>query len=73
MEKLKPCPFCGNDAAQSYTKLQSSRCPDVAWYGVVTCIACGAKIESWSGYESQIKAKEEATKLWNRRVESVSK
>lgn len=54
MEKLKPCPFCGNEAEINGR--------DRLHYWFAQCIECGA---TQYGKET----KEEAIEAWNRRTE----
>ena len=57
MTDLKPCPFCGGEAAEDEEDQRFTRYP---YY--VECHNCGARSDEW-------KTKKEAIDAWNRRVE----
>lgn len=56
MEKLKPCPFCGDDKPYVYQSL--TRAGRVS---AVNCSKCGAR-------GAQKKKAEDAVELWNHRI-----
>ena len=73
MNELKPCPFCGNEVNIEKIPL---------WYGngrgysgcyefKIKCDNCGCTVhqpKTDSVYRSEEKARENAIKAWNRRV-----
>lgn len=61
MIDLKPCPFCGGDAAIGQAAIGSKKYP--VWW--VRCKRCGATTAS-HGSEG---GEENAVKAWNRRTD----
>lgn len=59
--KLKPCPCCESDEVIYFKKTRNR--------GYVTCIACGMRTKGCGNYENKddLKWRERATILWNRR------
>lgn len=55
MDKLKPCPFCGNKQVKSTVTLEN--------VGIVFCHKCGGQLRY---YGDEMKARE----LWNRRADN---
>lgn len=61
MAELKPCPFCGSNAAyiaKNYLGQHYARCPD-----------CGAVV--WGKDTDETITEKEAAKTWNRRTDGV--
>ena len=54
MDKLKPCPFCGNRDVRAILSRKE--------VGMVACYVCGGQVRYYG-------CKEEAIKIWNRRAD----
>lgn len=69
-EKLKPCPFCGNDFLGVYT-VHGSAEDLFTWEGYVTCHNCNAKGKHFYtlGDMTVEEVKLKAIAGWNERVE----
>lgn len=59
--ELKPCPFCGGEAAPYIVNGNYGYTPDI--YGI-KCTRCGATIEKSSGYAD---LSETVAEAWNKR------
>lgn len=57
--KLKPCPFCGGEAALINTMAFGKSCKSVM------CIKCKATVNNFAGDMQE----ERASEAWNRRVD----
>ena len=70
MNELKPCPFCGGEAASNTMRTSDSKIIKMngqdTFHGV-NCIACGANNRGMLGY----KTKEQAIQAWNTRHEAT--
>lgn len=62
MEKLKPCPFCGDEAELSTGRFDGK---DTSY---VMCKKCGSQGEFFL-VSTKYASAEKAIKAWNRRVE----
>ena len=66
--ELKPCPFCGGEAAFGTTKYCKSTVKEQGWdqstFHSVNCIICGTSNRGLVGHDTQ----ESAARAWNRRV-----
>lgn len=61
--KLKPCPFCGNEASLIHDFFLG-----ISMYNsIIKCNYCGASIESGSAETSE-KSDSKVIHLWNKRV-----
>lgn len=71
-ETLKPCPFCGGDAAFNTTRYSedcdTARLNGQTLFHGVNCVVCGGKMHGIVGY----KTKGRAAAAWNRRAESAA-
>ena len=64
-QKLKPCPFCGNDnicicVAEIHNGVP---CDDGKHYYQAMCCSCGCVVDNWDN-----RTKEDVVKAWNKRV-----
>lgn len=68
MTQLKPCPFCGHQAAQIFTQLNAGA--GGAPRHRVACHQCGALSDFFDEFvhgKNSVSTIEKATKAWNRR------
>lgn len=67
MSELKPCPFCGGDAAPGTITYSKMMVQDQGWnqdtFHKVNCIQCGANNLGLIGFTTEM----EAIKAWNTR------
>lgn len=62
-DKLKPCPFCGENAYLSNCYNGTN------YWWQITCTLCGASVSSQTTFfPCDEKGRDEAIKKWNRRV-----
>ncbi len=66
-ERLKPCPFCGEDAAIWYFPQHDRPLLKEAYYVGCTNDNCGCEIEKPGAFKSL----DEAVEAWNRRVKDA--
>lgn len=67
VEHVRPCPFCGGDAAMKHSAGSWGYYPGKDWVECLECHAKGPEFDDDTGYGQPFVSKQLAIDYWNRR------
>lgn len=68
MDKLKPCPFCGEKKLIEVRTLEREDRPQCKFVGTVTCLRCFGQAGNHGFDWTEEEAEKNAVKAWNLRT-----